>query len=59
LKQAWAQKAWFLSMGMLLYAVISATGQFLQMNHPVLAPVFIIILAATACVLLLSVLVKE
>ena len=59
LKQAWSQRVWYLSMGMLLYAVLMATGEFLQMNHPFFGPVFIIITAATACILLLSILVKE
>jgi hypothetical protein len=59
LKKAWAQKVWLTAMGMLLYALIIASGEFLQMNHPVFGPFFIIILFATACVLLLSFLVKE
>lgn len=59
LKKAWSLKIWFLSMGMLLYAVLNATGQFMQMNHPFFAPAFIIITAATACTILLSLLVNE
>ena len=59
LKQIWAQKLWYLAMGMLLYAVVLAAGEFLQLNRPFFGPVFIVLIAATACVTLLSLLVKD
>lgn len=59
MKQTWSREIWFLSIGMLLYALITSCGQFLQINHPLFAPLFIILTAATGCVALLSLLVKE
>jgi hypothetical protein len=54
-KQKWALRLFFISMGMMLYAVIFATGHFSQRGNFGLAGFFAMIATATACLLFLHI----
>jgi hypothetical protein len=47
LKKPWASKLFLIAMGMMLYAVIYASGQFFQKGHPVFGGFFVLIALAT------------
>lgn len=58
-KQKWAHRSFLVSMGMMLYAVIFASGQFCQRGNFLLAGFFTVIAVATAGLLILHVFHKE
>lgn len=58
-RKNWGRNLTFVSMGMLLYAVIFAAGQFAQQGNIFLTCFFIIIVCATSIVLMVNVFRKE
>jgi hypothetical protein len=58
-KQKWALRLFFISMGMMLYAVIFATGQFSQRGNFGLVGFFAVIATATAFLLALHIANKD
>jgi hypothetical protein len=58
-RKNWGRNLTFVSMGMLLYAVIFATGEFAQQGNIYLAGFFMLLFCATSTVLLVNLFRKE
>ena len=54
-----ATKLFFISMGMLLYAVIFATGKFLSLGFPYFALLFAVVSVATAVILSIHLIIGD
>ncbi len=59
LRKAWSSRVWYLAIGMILYAVIMATGQFAQSGSLLFSAVFALLTAATATMAIVSVVGKN
>jgi len=58
-KKPWASKLFLLAMGMMLYAVIYASGQFFQKGYPLLGGFFLLIAFAAAAITIANVAAKN
>ena len=54
MRRGWATRAWFVAIGMILYAVTLATGEFAQVNNWLFFGFFLLLCLGTATMAIVS-----